>query len=161
MIRRTLALAALALSFSVATPAVAQDATPIALGDADIVIVLVEDAGQVTTIDQGDAGPSAGDLIIWGPNPLHDETDSDTDATTQGVCTAIHSGDCLLIETIVFPDGSTLELQGVQPGTPMESTRSIVGGSGVYLGASGVVTVEPSADLSVWTKTFEIWLPGS
>jgi hypothetical protein len=63
-----------------------------------------------------------------------------------------------LLETIVFPDGSTLELQGVQPGTPMESTRTIVGGSGIYLGAYGVVTVEPTDDLEHWTKTFEIWL---
>ena len=72
MIRRTLALATLALSLGIATPAVAQDATPTGTGEPDIVIVLVENAGQVTNIDQGDAGPSAGDLIIWGPNPLHD-----------------------------------------------------------------------------------------
>jgi hypothetical protein len=34
--------------------------------------------------------------------------------------------------------------------------RTIVGGSGRYLGATGTVAVSPSADLSVWTKTFEI-----
>jgi hypothetical protein len=28
----------------------------------------------------------------------------------------------------------------------------------MYLGAKGTVTVAPTDDLTVWTKTFEIWL---
>jgi len=159
MIRRLFALAALALSLVAVTPAVAQEATPSTVGDADITMELVEHADLVTNIDQGEEGPSAGDLIIWGPNALFDEVDeTDTGATTQGVCTAITSGECLLIETILFPDGSTLEVQGIQAGTPMESTRTIVGGSGIYLGVRGIVTVEPTDTLEHWSKTIEIWL---
>jgi hypothetical protein len=160
MDRRTFAALALGFTLLTAGPVAAHDdhATPVASSEPDITLVLVEHAGQVTNVDQGEPGTSPSDLIVWGPNPLYDEADVDTGATTQGVCTAIHSGDCLLLETIVFPDGSTLELQGVQPGTPMESTRTIVGGSGIYLGAYGVVTVEPTDDLEHWTKTFEIWL---
>lgn len=160
MIRRALAIAALMFSIGLGSVAVAHDATPTAAGDPDITFVLDEHNENVTNIDGGVDGPSPGDSIIWGPNPLFDEANAtDTGATTQGACTVFaENGDCLLIETILFPDGSTLELQGIQPGVAVPSTRTIVGGSGIYLGARGTVTVAPTEDLTVWTKTFEIWL---
>ncbi len=159
MIRRTVAFVALLLALMIVSPAMAHDATPTAAGEPDITIELVEHADSVTNIDIGDEGPSVGDLISWGPNALYDENNTiDTGATTQGTCTALASGDCILIESILFPDGSTLELQGVQPSEPVTSTRTIVGGSGVYLGARGTVTVEPTDDLRYWSKTIEIWL---
>ncbi len=112
MIRRTVAFAVLLLTLLAVSPAIAQDATPIAGGEPDITIALVEHANSVTNIDLGDEGPSAGDMIIWGADPLYDESNAnDTGATTQGACTALSSGDCVLIETLLFPDGSTLELQ--------------------------------------------------
>lgn len=128
-------------------------------GNPDIRMVLVEHAIHITNIDQGEQGPSIGDLVLWGPNPMYDETNSkDIGATTQGTCTAFEpGGDCILLETILFSNGSTLHLQGIQPGQPERSTRMIVGGSGDYLGAMGTVTVEPTDDLTQWTKTFEIW----
>ncbi len=128
-------------------------------GDDDhIQLVLVEHATHTTNLDQGEQGPSIGDAILWGPNPMYDGANTtDTGATTQGVCTAFEpGGDCMVLETILFPDGSMLQLQGVQPGQPETSTRTIVGGSGQYLGAMGTVTVEPTADRAVWTKTFDI-----
>lgn len=134
----------------------AQDATPVA-GTGVTTVILVESAG--TIIDRfGDDGPSAGDIRIWGPNPLFDETNStDTGAVTMGTCIGLNTAfDCLANETIIFPDGSTLEIQGLQPGAPVPSMRTIVGGSGLYLGATGTVSVAPSDDLSVWTKTIEI-----
>ena len=134
----------------------AQDATP-ATTAGITKLVLVESAG--TIVDRfGDDGPSAGDIRVWGPNPLYDETNTtDTGAVTQGSCIGLNAAfDCLLNETIVFSDGSTLEMQGLQPGKPVPSVRTIVGGSGRFLGASGTVAVAPSEDLSFWTKTFEI-----
>lgn len=134
----------------------AQDATP-SSAPGTMSMVLVESAG--TIIDRfGDDGPSPGDIRVWGPNPLFDETNTtDTGAITQGSCIGINTDfDCLLNETIVFSDGSTLEMQGLQPGKPVPSVRTIVGGSGRFLGASGTVAVAPSEDLSFWTKTFEI-----
>ena len=96
MIRHTFALAALLLAMGIASPAIAHDATPTVGNEPDITMVLVEHADLVTNIDLGDDGPSAGDMIIWGPDPLYDETNTtDTGATTQGTCTAIASGDCL------------------------------------------------------------------
>ena len=41
----------------------------------------------------------------------------------------------------------------------MPSERTIVGGSGRYLGATGTMTAVPSADLLLWTKTIEIAAP--
>jgi hypothetical protein len=161
MIRRALAIAALTFSIGLGSVAVAHDATPTAMGDPDITFVLDEHNHFVTNVDGGTEGPSPGDVIIWGPNPLFDEAnETDTGATTQGACTVFNEQkDCLLIETILFPDGSTLELQGIQPGPAVPSTRTIVGGSGMYLGAWGTVTVAPTEDLTVWTKDFAIWLP--
>jgi hypothetical protein len=135
---------------------IAQEGTPrpSAAGGDGTTLVLVEHNETETVVDAGDSGRSVGDMRVWGPNPLYDASNtSDTGATTQGVCIALNAAfDCVLTETIVFPDGSTLELQGVGPGTG-SSERTIVGGSGDYLGATGVMTVEPTSDLSIWKKT--------
>lgn len=124
---------------------------------ASTTLTLVERSDNVNDIDLGEEGPSLGDMIVWGPDPLYDETNTtDTGATTQGVCVVFNvTGDCLLNETIVFPDGSTIEIQGIEAGETVVSTRTIVGGSGRYLDVRGTVTVEPASDLSSWTKTFE------
>lgn len=124
-------------------------------------LLLVEHNGTSTNVDLGDAGPSAGDIRVWGPNPLFDESNTtDTGATTQGSCIALNAEHlCVLAETIVFADGSTLELQGVEQPGAIPSMRTIVGGSGEYLGVSGVVTVVPSDDFALWDRTFEIVLP--
>lgn len=133
--------------------ATAQDATPGA-GMDGATLILIEHSDNATDVDVDGNGPSVGDLRVWGPNPLFDESDTaDTGAVTQGACIALNAEwDCVLTETILFPDGSTLELQGVERGSAT-STRTIVGGSGAYLGATGVMTVEPTADLSLWRKT--------
>ena len=134
----------------------AQDATPASTAGT-MTLILVESAG--TIVDQfGNDGPSAGDIRVWGPNPLFDETNTtDTGAVTLGSCIGINTNfDCLANETIIFPDGSTLEIQGLQPGEAAPSVRTIVGGSGQYLGATGTVAVAPSEDLALWTKTIEI-----
>lgn len=134
----------------------AQDATP-ASNNGTLTLTLVESGGEI--FDQfGDDGPSPGDIRVWGPNPLFDETNStDTGAVTFGSCIGINTNfDCLANESIIFPDGSTLEFQGLQPGDAAPSVRTIVGGSGQYLGATGTVAVVPSEDFAFWTKTIEI-----
>jgi len=138
---------------------VAQDATPSASPIAGATtIVLVEHNDNETNVDLGESGPSAGDLRVWGPNPLFDAANTaNSGVTTQGSCVAMNAvNDCLLTETVLFPDGSTLELHGIQLGGGVPSTRTIVGGSGTYLGAIGTVAVAPTADERYWAKTFEI-----
>jgi hypothetical protein len=137
----------------------AEMSTPAASGDATL--ILIEHADHVTEIDLGELGPSVGDMLVWGPNALYDDGNAnDTGATTQGTCIAFNTtSDCLAAETIVFPDGSTLEFQGIERASGVPSARTIVGGSGRYLGAAGSMTAVPSADLTLWTKTIEIAPP--
>ena len=124
-------------------------------------LTLVEHADRVTDVDLGEPGPSIGDMLVWGPNALYDESNAtDTGAVTQGACIAFDAeSNCVGSETIVFPDGSTLELQGIERGGGVSSLRTIVGGSGRYLGATGTMSVSPSADLTLWTKSIEIAAP--
>ena len=138
----------------------AQMAIP-AAGAGEATLILIERADLVTEIDLGEPGPSIGDLLVWGPNALYDEADAnDTGAATQGTCIAFNAAsDCIAAETIVFPDGSTLELQGIERGGGVPSARTIVGGSGRYLGAVGTMAATPSADLTRWTKTIDIAAP--
>jgi hypothetical protein len=140
--------------------AVAQPATPES-GAENALLILVEHADRVTEVDLGETGPSIGDMIVWGPNALFDESNAtDTGAVTQGSCIAFDdSANCVGTETIVFADGSTLHFQGVERGGGVPSMRTIIGGSGRYLGATGTMSVEPSADLLLWTKTIEIAAP--
>ena len=137
-----------------ATPAAAPDVVP-------TTFVLVEHNDHETLIDLGAPGPSTGDLLIWGPNPLYDEADArDTGATSQGTCISLHTPDtCLLNETVIFADGSTLHLQGIELSGGAPSMRTIVGGSGRYLGASGTLHVAPTDDERLWTKAFQLAAP--
>ncbi|MBA2598119.1 MAG: dirigent protein [Chloroflexia bacterium] len=136
----------------------AQSATP---AGGTTTLVLVEHNDAMTDVLQEESeGPAAGDLRVWGPNALYDESNTtDTGATSQGSCIALNAEfECLLNETILFADGSTLELQGIQLAGAQPSTRTIVGGSGQYLGATGTVSVAPTEDLLLWTKVIEITL---
>jgi hypothetical protein len=135
----------------------AQSATPEATPGTQT-IVLVEHADAVTQVDLGPEGVSPGDVMVWGPDALYDAANTtDTGATTQGSCFALNANfDCVAQETILWPDGSTLEFQGIELGGGVPSMRTIVGGSGRYLGAIGTMSVEPSADLTLWTKTINL-----
>jgi hypothetical protein len=138
----------------------AEMSTPTA-GAGNATLILIEHADHVTEIDLGELGPSVGDMLVWGPNALYDDGNAnDTGPTTQGTCIAFNTtSDCLAAETIVFPDGSTLEFQGIERAGGVPSVRTIVGGSGRYLGAVGTMTASPSADLELWTKTIEFAAP--
>src|SRR6266545_4507483 len=106
----------------------AQDATP-GTDSGPLTLTLVEHSTSETITDLGAPGFSAGDLIVWGPNSLYDAANAvDTGAVTQGSCQVLNAaGDSHCIETIVFPDGSTLAIQGVQLGNGAPSTTTIVG----------------------------------
>ncbi len=158
---RIAAAAALSLAAALgAAHVVAQNATPVTDGGVTT-FILVERAENVSIIDIGESGMSPGDVTVWGPDPLFDEANEvDTGALTHGSCLALNaSGDNHCTETIVFANGSTLAIQGVQKARGAPSLTTIVGGSGDYLGAMGTVLVDASDDFTLWTKTFEIYLP--
>ena len=156
--------AAFLLGIAMLIPGVssAQEATPV-IGEDGTVFILVERPERVTILDLGEPGTSPGDVTVWGPNPLYDEANElDTGALTHGSCVSLNTaGDNHCLETVVFADGSTLEIQGIQRGTGDPSLTTIVGGSGMYRGATGTVVVDPSADYRTWTKTFEVVMPAN
>jgi hypothetical protein len=123
-------------------------------------IVLVERDSVSTELDFGQEGPSAGDVDVWGPNPFYDEKNiTDTGATTQGTCVLLHDlSTCLASETIVFEDGSTIVVQGIQTDPSDPTARPIVGGTGQWLGATGTLTVQTNEDRTIWTKILDIWM---
>jgi hypothetical protein len=141
------------------TMAVAQVATPVSNTTATV-FALVERPEHVTILDLGDPGKSAGDVTVWGPDPLYDEANAvDTGALTHGSCLSLNAaGDNHCLETVLFADGSSLEIQGIQRGSGEPSLTTIVGGSGTYRGATGTVLVDPSADYRTWAKTFTVFL---
>ena len=140
----------------------AQQATPVT-GEASTVFILVEWPEHVTILDLGESGTSPGDVTVWGPNPLYDEANEvDTGALTHGSCMSLNTaGDNHCKETVLFADGSTLEIQGIQRGSGEPSLTTIVGGSGMYCGATGTVLVDPSVDYQTWAKTFEVVMPAN
>lgn len=138
-----------------ATRAQMDEATPVVAPDRLSTLTLVEHNDNETRIDLGEPGPSAGDLLVWGPNPLYDTNGNATGATTQGTCISLNDPvQCLAHETVIFADGSTLEIQGVERGDGLPSRRTVVAGSGIFFGTAGAVTVTPTQDESEWTKTF-------
>lgn len=144
------------------TMAVSQVATPVSNTTATV-FTFVERPERVTILDLGESGTSPGDVTVWGPNPLYDEANAvDTGALTHGSCMSLNTaGDNHCTETVLFADGSTLEIQGIQRGSGEPSLTTIVGGSGTYRGAVGSVLVDPSADYQTWTKTFEVVMPAN
>lgn len=161
----------LALASSMAyAPAIAQDATPEAsvatpvarpAAGAPVELELVERSRNVNMVDIGNDGPTPGDMIVWGPDPLYDSDNiEDTGSVTYGSCVMVNTGgDCMAQETFVFADGSTLEVQGLEFGATLPSVKTIVGGSGVFLGASGTLTDIPDSTRTTWTKHIRYW-PG-
>jgi hypothetical protein len=141
----------------------AQEGTP-AAGSASTgthTMVLVERDEHHTVLDLGEPGSSVGDMLVWGPNALYDENNTtDTGAVSAGTCVAFTADfDCVLVETVTFPDGSTLQFQAAQPSAAAPYLRTIVGGSGAYLGATGTAEVAPRDDGKLWTRTIEVRIP--
>ncbi len=153
-----------------ASVAYAQDATPevpiatpeAATGsNAPVELKLVDQSRNVNDVDFGNDGLTPGDLIVWGPDPLYNADDlQDTGSVTYGSCVMVNTdGDCMAQETFIFADGSTLEVQGLEFGATKPSVKTIVGGSGIFLGATGTLTDIPDANRTTWTKHIEYW-PG-
>lgn len=148
----------------------AQDATPevpvatpeaVTSTGAPVELKLVDQSRNVNTVDYGNDGLTPGDLIVWGPDPLYNADDmQDTGSVTYGSCVMVNTdGDCMAQETFIFTDGSTIEVQGLEFGATKPSIKTIIGGSGDFLGATGTLTDIPDENRTTWTKHIEYW-PG-
>ena len=148
----------------------AQDATPevpvatpeaVTATTAPVELKLVDQSRNVNNVDFGNDGLTPGDMIVWGPDPLYNADDlQDTGSVTYGSCVMVNTdGDCMAQETFIFADGSTIEVQGLEFGDTTPSVKTIVGGSGIFLGATGTLTDIPDETRSTWTKHIAYW-PG-
>lgn len=153
-IRRILALVMLCVAMSLgAGQLAAQEATPVVEPET---LVLVERDENTELIDLGEPGASAGDILVFGPNPLYDAAnETDTGATIVGTCiwlTADGHQQCTI--TFMFPDDSMVTAQGHQQ-EGAQSVMVITGGTGEYLNATGRLLSEPSDDGTIFTQTLE------
>src|SRR5262245_44378656 len=145
---RALALFIVVLGLAGAGMVSAQDATPevpvatpeaATAAGAPVELMLVDQSRNVNNVDFGNDGLTPGDLIVWGPDPLYNADDlQDTGSVTYGSCVMVNTdGDCMAQETFIFADGSTIEVQGLEFGATKPSVKTIVGGSGEFLGITG------------------------
>lgn len=138
-------------------PLATPEASPAA--SAPVELILVDRSRNVNTVDFGNDGLTPGDMIVWGPDPMYNADDlEDTGSVTYGSCVMVNTdGDCMAQETFIFADGSTIEVQGLEFGSTKSSVKTIVGGSGIFLGITGTLTDTPDANRTTWTKHIEYW----
>lgn len=144
-----LGMVLMGLLASLAGPASAQNATPVAsqaaMGMVDttpidgmITFTVVERAETDTVIDQMPAGDSAGDLLVFA-NPVFDEDDQQQVGTDQGWCirTDVAAGAWECTWTLILPQG-----QIVVQGPFLDnggSTLAVTGGTGDFSSATGAM----------------------
>lgn len=113
--------------------------TPLPEPSNGVTLVFVERATSDTTIDLGPDGESLGDVLAFA-NEVYDETNTTLAGTDQGWCVLTRPGDAYECSwTLTLGDGQIM-VQGpyLNEGA---SALTITGGTGVYVGVTGELTV--------------------
>jgi hypothetical protein len=116
-------------------------------------IVVVERATTDTTIDNGAAGDSIGDLLAFG-NEVFDKTNTKKVGTDQGSCVRTVPGTAFECSWTTFLPGGQIVVQGpfLDAG---DSTLAITGGTGRYKNARGTMDLH-AIDASTFRFTFHV-----
>jgi hypothetical protein len=129
----------LALALGGGSTALAQDATPVATGVVSFTFV-EQGVGEVH-LDLGEPGVSVGDRYVFR-NPIIDETSGESLGHTAGTCDVTDVKDgveqyyaCSYL--ISLPDG-VVAVTGEYDAVKGTADLFVVGGSGMYEGATGV-----------------------
>jgi len=135
----------------------AQDIDEAGGGTTSLVIIEQISPEQQTTIDLGDEGVSQGDIIAF-TGSLSDEEGTDS-GKSSGFCivTDVEENLSECVWTYHFAEG-TITVAGTEPdrGAATEIQMPIVGGTGDYAGARGVIHEQHNEDLTVFTTTIEL-----
>ena len=109
---------------------------------------------HVNYVDNGAAGRSAGDLLLFTERLL--DAGGQAVGSDAASCAVLFDERYLCTATFILPGGQIM-VQLVQPGPTGTYDQAITGGTGTYAGVSGIVTVEqsPSGDMF----TFKTHLP--
>jgi allene oxide cyclase len=121
------------------------EASPtVVVGNNPSTLVVIEHATTDTTIDLGETGDSIGDMLAFA-NEVFDETDTEQVGTDQGSCVRVIPGEAYECAwTLTLEDGQIMVQGPFLDGST--STLAITGGTGVFSGVSGQMTLRPLSD---------------
>jgi len=137
--------------------AFAQESDDTSSGTTSMVIIEHIAPEEQTMIDLGEEGESQGDIIAFTGSLL--DTEGEESGKSSGFCITTDVEEKLseCVWTYHFADGS-ITVAGTEPdlGADTEIHMPIVGGTGDYTGARGVIHEQHNADLTIFTTTIEI-----
>lgn len=107
--------------------------------------------GTVTLVDNGMVGASQGDVFVFD-QPLLNANRSKDIGTNSGYCVTTKVGAYSQCQwTLTFKNGSTITVAG-QEYEKGESKIPVIGGSGDYTGAQGILITYPNGDRTYTQK---------
>ncbi len=138
-------------------PGFAQDSDDTSSDTTPWVIIEHISPEQQTTIDLGAEGESQGDMFVFTGSIL--DTEGEETGTSSGFCvtTSVEEKLSECVWTYHFADG-TITVAGTEAdlGVDTATQMPIVGGTGGYAGARGVIHEEHNEELTVYTTTIEL-----
>ncbi len=133
------------------------DGDPVYAGLTSLTIIESFSKEQQTNIDLGVKGASQGDILVY-TGSLTDENGKKS-GMSSGFCITTDSKTALAecVWTYHLADG-TITVSGTEPdlGANVEIQMPVVGGTGAYAGARGIIHEQHNEDQTVFTATVEI-----
>lgn len=153
----TLAVSTLAALLLAPGIGFAQDADDTSNGTTTLVIIEQINPNQQTLIDLGNPGESQGDMIVFTGSLI--DLEGITNGKSSGFCITTDVEEKLseCVWSYHFDEGS-ITIAGTEPdlGANTEIHMPIVGGTGDYVGARGLIHEQHNEDLTVFTTTIEL-----
>ena len=135
---------AMAASFAAAALVSGIGASSIGASSSVAALRFYERPGPTTIVDNAPKGKKAGrgDIILYA-NPVFDRQGTQV-GTDHGVCTVISASESQCDATLVLPKGQIVT-HGVE-GKRTSFEIAVIGGTGSYAGARGMMTARPIKD---------------
>lgn len=153
----TLAAGALAALLLAPSTGFAQAADDTSDGTTTLVIIEQINPEQQTVIDLGEPGESQGDMIVFTGSLSDPEGTASGKSSGFCITTDVEEKLSECVWTYHFAEGS-ITIAGTEPdlGANTEIHMPIVGGTGDYAGARGLIHEQHNEDLTIFTTTIEL-----